>query len=52
MEIKIACLKNACLEREFKTGDKFLLGRGSYGDGINRVERFGVGKMKIFAAGD
>ena len=29
MKIKIACLKNACLERKFKTGDKFLPRRGA-----------------------
>ena len=31
MKIKIACFKNACLERKFKTGDKFCKGRGGFG---------------------
>jgi hypothetical protein len=29
MKIKIACFKNACLERKFKTGDKILPRRGA-----------------------
>ena len=50
MEIKIACLKKACLERKFKTGDKFWLGRGRFwGDGIDRVER--VERVERFGAG-
>ena len=32
MKIKIACFKNACLERKFKTDEKFLLGRGGFGE--------------------
>ena len=43
MKIKIACLKNACLERKFKTGDKFWLGRRGFGRLGLRRGRWGLG---------
>ena len=43
MKIKIACFKNACLERKFKTGDKFLPHRGA--------ADFFIGAGRFFCSG-
>ena len=45
MKIKIACFKNARLERKFKTGDKFLLGGGKLK--VPRWENFGEGYCNL-----
>ena len=50
MKVKIACLKNACLEREFKTGDNFLPRRGAADLGQLRGNFFAVVRQ-IFCSG-
>ena len=52
MKIKIACFKNACLERKFKTDEKFLLGRGGFGEGKKgKMPRKGVEVLEILRGG-
>jgi hypothetical protein len=50
MKVKIACLKNACLERKLKTGDKFLPRWGAADLGQWRGNFFAVVR-RIFCSG-
>ena len=50
MKIKIACFENACLERKFKTGDKFLPRRGA-ADFLQWWEKIFAVVRRIFCSG-
>ena len=51
MEIRIACFKNAGLERKFKTGDKFLPRRGAADFGGGGEEESAAVEMKFLERG-